>query len=229
VHAAFSLLLLIPVVAFVACIAWLHWRALQDGAIQDVLLLLTGVSVLCYIVGRWDRAKRPILGIAGALILFAIVESLSSRIGTAHELSPEEVAAEVKLQILQEWQKQPEHRDATIQNLTLVHKGDKLYSGFVDATISGQSERFTVTVIFDQGMITWEMKPYRRPQQEVEENISESRRKEVFKALVDAQDQGLSVERSRKLITERFSISNSQLLNIEHEGLKKEWPPLGRP
>jgi hypothetical protein len=58
------------------------------------------------------------------------------------------------------------------------------------------------------------------------EALSEARRKEIFQALVDAQDQNLTVPQSRKLITERFGVSEKQLRLIEQEGLDQQWPPL---
>jgi hypothetical protein len=59
-----------------------------------------------------------------------------------------------------------------------------------------------------------------------EEQIAEDRRKEIFLALVDAQDHEISVTRSRKLIASRFGISESQIRQIEREGLDCQWPPL---
>jgi len=60
-----------------------------------------------------------------------------------------------------------------------------------------------------------------------EEVGSESRRKEIFQALVEVQDTGsMSVADSRKVIAERFGITESQLREIEHEGLDQQWPPL---
>jgi hypothetical protein len=49
---------------------------------------------------------------------------------------------------------------------------------------------------------------------------------EIFMALVEAQDQEMSVAQSRKVIGERFHISESQLRQIEDEGLERQWPPL---
>lgn len=60
-----------------------------------------------------------------------------------------------------------------------------------------------------------------------EEHLSEPVRKEIFSALVDAQDHEMSVEQSRKVITEKFGISDSQLRKIEREGIEQQWPPLG--
>jgi hypothetical protein len=159
-HALFHLLLLISAVALVACVVWLHWRALQDGAIHDVLLFLTGVSMLSYIFSRWDRAKRPILAIIGASVLLAIVSSVSSGIGAlSHEPSPDEVATEVKPLILLEWKKQPGIRNATIQRISLTHKGGGLYSGFIEAALEGQPERLSLEVVLDRETIKWEIKP----------------------------------------------------------------------
>jgi hypothetical protein len=44
--------------------------------------------------------------------------------------------------------------------------------------------------------------------------------------LVAAQDQGVGVARSRRLVAERFSVPESLVRAIEEEGLDHEWPPL---
>ena len=59
-----------------------------------------------------------------------------------------------------------------------------------------------------------------------EESLSESRRQEIFRALVEAQDQAMTVSQSRKAISERFGVTESQLREIEEEGLDGQWPPL---
>ena len=66
-------------------------------------------------------------------------------------------------------------------------------------------------------------------QHKSEESLSEPLRKEIFLALVDAQDHhpDLSVKESWKLITEKFGISEMQLRKIEREGIDQQWPPLG--
>ena len=58
------------------------------------------------------------------------------------------------------------------------------------------------------------------------EALSDDRRKEIFLALVDAQDHDMSVAESRKLIAQRFAVTDAQLLSIEREGMEKQWPPL---
>ena len=60
----------------------------------------------------------------------------------------------------------------------------------------------------------------------VEEAPPEARRKEIFLALVEAQDQEVGVARSRRLIAEKFGLTESQVRQIEEEGLDHEWPPL---
>jgi hypothetical protein len=55
---------------------------------------------------------------------------------------------------------------------------------------------------------------------------TEDLRKTVFLALVEAQDNGIDVVQSRKLMIERFSVTEAQLREIEREGLDREWPPL---
>ena len=51
-------------------------------------------------------------------------------------------------------------------------------------------------------------------------------RREIFLDLVNTQDAVSNVPRSRQIVTEKFEISESQLRQIEEEGLEKEWPPL---
>jgi hypothetical protein len=56
--------------------------------------------------------------------------------------------------------------------------------------------------------------------------LSEDRRKEIFFALVDAQDRNMDVAQSRKLMVQRFGVTENQLHRIEREGLDRQWPPL---
>jgi hypothetical protein len=60
----------------------------------------------------------------------------------------------------------------------------------------------------------------------LEQPLPEPRRMEIFQALVETQDGGTSVPESRKLIAERFSVSEQQVRRIEQEGLNHGWPPL---
>lgn len=60
----------------------------------------------------------------------------------------------------------------------------------------------------------------------LEEAPPEVLRREIFLALVEAQDQSLGVRKSRKVVAERFGISVGVLKDIEQEGLDHEWPPL---
>jgi hypothetical protein len=59
-----------------------------------------------------------------------------------------------------------------------------------------------------------------------EHTLPEERRREIFLALVNAQDHDMSVAQSRKLMSERFGITESQVMQIEREGLDNDWPPL---
>jgi hypothetical protein len=61
---------------------------------------------------------------------------------------------------------------------------------------------------------------------EAEKSLTEPRRKEIFLALVDAQDHAQSVAESRKTVAQRFGVSESKVRDIEREGLENEWPPL---
>ena len=61
---------------------------------------------------------------------------------------------------------------------------------------------------------------------QAEEPLTEPRRKEIFLALVAAQDQEMTVAQSRRLIAERFGLQESEIREIEREGLDNQWPPL---
>jgi hypothetical protein len=43
---------------------------------------------------------------------------------------------------------------------------------------------------------------------------------------MDAQDQKIAVDESRKLMVERFGITESKVRQIELEGMENQWPPL---
>jgi hypothetical protein len=51
-------------------------------------------------------------------------------------------------------------------------------------------------------------------------------RQTIFRALVDAQDGGLSVAESRAEIARQFSLTEHDVKEIEKEGLANQWPPL---
>lgn len=56
-------------------------------------------------------------------------------------------------------------------------------------------------------------------------------RKEIFYDLVDTQDSlvPMDVRKSYEIVTQKHSITISQLRQIENEGLEKQWPPLNEP
>lgn len=57
--------------------------------------------------------------------------------------------------------------------------------------------------------------------------LTVGQRREIFEDLVITQDtMPLRVRESYELITDRYSITEYQLKQIENEGLEKEWPPL---
>lgn len=56
--------------------------------------------------------------------------------------------------------------------------------------------------------------------------LSDERRREIFAALVEAQDSGVAVAQSRRDIASRFGINAEDVAAIEREGMEQEWPPL---
>ena len=59
-----------------------------------------------------------------------------------------------------------------------------------------------------------------------EDVMNDTRRQQIFRGLVEAQDGGMSVEDSRVTVATSFGISEAEVRRIESEGLDKNWPPL---
>jgi hypothetical protein len=60
----------------------------------------------------------------------------------------------------------------------------------------------------------------------MDQQFAEDQRKEIFMALVDAQDHEMTVAQSRQFIAKRFGVTEDQVRQIEREGLDRLWPPL---
>ena len=56
--------------------------------------------------------------------------------------------------------------------------------------------------------------------------LTEERCREVFAALVAAQDTGMNVAASRKRVATEHGLTAKQVEKIEKEGLDAQWPPL---
>ena len=56
--------------------------------------------------------------------------------------------------------------------------------------------------------------------------LPEERRREIFLALVEAQDKDLGVPQSREAVARRFGLGVADVRRIEREGLDASWPPL---
>jgi hypothetical protein len=76
------------------------------------------------------------------------------------------------------------------------------------------------------------LQPLRAPEEEPmaphadDGPLSQEERRKVFLALVEAQDSGLTVLQSRKVVAKRFGLTDKQVRAIEEEGLDGQWPPL---
>jgi hypothetical protein len=107
-----------------------------------------------YIKNGWGLPLLVSVTVVGAYLagIFFLVAAVDKP-------DPADLAVAVKPLILQEWQKRPELRGASIQSVKLVHKRGKVYTGFVDATVGGQSVRLSVVVVYDRGTVSLEFKP----------------------------------------------------------------------
>jgi hypothetical protein len=56
---------------------------------------------------------------------------------------------------------------------------------------------------------------------------AEARRREAFRALVEAQDSGTTVLTARREVARQFGLSPAIFQAIEDEGMIYDWPPLG--
>ena len=59
------------------------------------------------------------------------------------------------------------------------------------------------------------------------EPADETTRRMAFAALVEAQDEGMSVADSRRAVAERFGMTEAEVAAVEREGIQRQWPPLG--
>jgi len=57
-------------------------------------------------------------------------------------------------------------------------------------------------------------------------DLPEPLRKELFHRLVIAQDYAMSVAEAREMVCELFAVVETQVVQIEKEGLERSWPPL---
>jgi hypothetical protein len=97
----------------------------------------------------WGRAL--VYGATGVGICLAVVCLIDS---AAYGPAPEEVATEVRGLLLQEWGKSPDLGEMTIRKVTLARQGRRSYTGFADVTFAGQSERLTLGVLVEGGLLT---------------------------------------------------------------------------
>jgi hypothetical protein len=56
--------------------------------------------------------------------------------------------------------------------------------------------------------------------------LTVKQRKSIFSALVETQDQGVTVAESKAKVAGEYHLTREQLDLIEKEGLEKDWPPL---
>jgi hypothetical protein len=64
------------------------------------------------------------------------------------------------------------------------------------------------------------------PDEQVDETIPLEQRMIIFRVVVEAQDGGMPVAKSRIEAVRQFSVTEEQVKEIEREGLANQWPPL---
>tara|TARA_Y100000814_G_scaffold291757_1_gene268844 strand:- start:414 stop:944 length:531 start_codon:yes stop_codon:yes gene_type:complete len=58
---------------------------------------------------------------------------------------------------------------------------------------------------------------------EIKKEIDEMSKKQIFEELVKLEDSGISQEKSKSIIAEKYQITRSELLDILQEGIEKDW------
>lgn len=58
------------------------------------------------------------------------------------------------------------------------------------------------------------------------DTLTDEQRKEVFRVIVETQDQGMSVADSRRQVASDYSLSEGEIRDIERAGIEGKWPPL---
>jgi len=58
-------------------LVWFFVRGFRDFAFPDVILFVTGISVIAYAFTRWDRAKNPLLIALGGFVVALVAAELS--------------------------------------------------------------------------------------------------------------------------------------------------------
>jgi hypothetical protein len=136
---------------------------LSGGLLVEALI--GGPIVGLLIGGVFDRAWEARHGQAWSSGLGAAIVGLTLGAGAAWFMAsrplgpdPNELATTAKSHMLRKLKEHPEVHDARIEKLTLVRQIGTRYTGFADATINGQPQRFSLTVIMAGRTIglTWE-------------------------------------------------------------------------
>ena len=60
----------------------------------------------------------------------------------------------------------------------------------------------------------------------MQDSMTETQQREIFRVLVETQDDGIAVAQSRSRVAARYSLEVEQLAAIERAGVKGNWHPL---
>jgi hypothetical protein len=59
------------------------------------------------------------------------------------------------------------------------------------------------------------------------EEVAEDRRREIFRALFEADDlSDMTPAQARRLVARRFGVTENRVRQVEREGNERLWPPL---
>lgn len=130
---------------------------LWHKTVNDAFLSGKGMGLIDLIPGVRDLPFLARLALVALLIAIAFTFVVPA---VRHWNSPEPqaIAQQVSPLISAELRKKPGLKGILVRNVTLVHQGEKNYTGFVDLSLEGKQERLPVEVTYDKGAILWQIK-----------------------------------------------------------------------
>lgn len=144
-------------------------KALEAGmriagfAILIGWFMSVGRSQVAYVSERFgdDYERRSwgmpmLLGFGG---LIAFVGAVFALAFATFQATPEDIAKEVRPQILAEWRKNPQLIDASIERIDLNSPDGKTFDGIVLANIGGRPTRLALHVVVEGAMMNWTVNP----------------------------------------------------------------------
>jgi hypothetical protein len=107
----------------------------------------------------WILRARKLAWIGIAMIIGVFLIGIVNTPRSTSRL-PDALGRQIEPGILTEMRRSPGIWSASIQQISLVHKEGKVYSGFVTATVNGERVQLALEVVVDGDRLIWQLKPW---------------------------------------------------------------------